>query len=161
MHFSCVSKAECQNDNETGIHECRCSKGYIESDKRTCAIAYGQNCEPFIERHSCDAVANLICKNGKCACPGFQVYDNSTSKCQGLVGAKCDLKNAHVKTFCVDGAYCQSYRDGKLGQGVCRCGNSWIADSNRKCVLRVPQLESTDLQNNTFLNASNSSASKI
>lgn len=137
LHFSCVSGAECRKDDKTGIYECQCSKGHIESDSRTCAIEYGQECETTKGKNPCDTIANLICKNGKCVCPDFQVYNSGTSKCQGLDGEKCNLETAEVDQFCINGAYCRRYRDDKLGEGLCRCVSpDWVADFKRKCVFQ-------------------------
>ncbi|CAL8094646.1 unnamed protein product [Orchesella dallaii] len=136
VSFTCVENAECKADH--GVHECRCKDGFIEN-KRMCNIAHGQPCAGQL----CDEAANLICKNGRCSCPDFQIYDNSISKCRGLVGSKCILKE---NNFCIDGAACDSYRGLATGEGVCRCISASVTGPNRKCNSNGPNGNSAKLE---------------
>lgn len=147
LQFTCVSKAECKNLN--GLPECLCEDGYIESEQRKCDLAHGSQCGT-VSSETCDKVANLVCKSGKCACPDFQIYDATKSKCRGLVGATCTL-NENAKDFCVEGANCESYRDTALQQGVCRCVPPFVPNSSRKCssLKLIEKINLIDVSNGT------------
>lgn len=82
--------AECILDN--GVKQCRCKLGYIQAG-RECDIAYMERCSLKQDKPRCDRFGPLECNNlGYCSCSDFQVYNVSTKKCRGLVGAKCDVK---------------------------------------------------------------------
>lgn len=128
LKFSCVSNAECiTKDN---FSECICSDGYIHSLDRECYVAHGQPC---IESKSCDPLANLVCRNGRCECEDLHIYDEYRTVCVGLVGAQCSL-NSH---FCQGDASCQSnrfnFRDwpsiNKMysTSGTCRCTEGYVS----------------------------------
>lgn len=145
LRFPCGQNAECTTQD--GISECVCSDGYINSYDRKCYIAHGQPC---VRSESCDPASELMCKNGRCACRDFHIYDERRSLCIGLVGAQCDLRLGD--DFCVAGSSCQSYRLdssdwSKMKQldrmrnevfGICRCSQFFVSNSERKCVLTSP-----------------------
>lgn len=137
LKFPCVSNAECKTQDN--IPECTCSDGYIHSVNRECYLAHGQPCS---ESKSCDQFANLVCKNGRCECQDLHIYEETRSLCIGLVGAQCSIND----NFCHAGSSChssrfnirdwQSINKNYLTSGTCRCSETHVSSSERKCVPR-------------------------
>lgn len=157
--YNCTENAECLaiGIGESSFKECKCKEGFIESGNRKCQITNGFPCDST--RGGCDAVAGLVCMNKTCSCPYHQEYDKLREQCRGLVGASCESSVSDQQKFCTDGAFCKKFRElppgrttasnakamegevkeaaGKPAGGTCRCRESFMTTSDRKCVPKV------------------------
>ncbi|CAL8143520.1 unnamed protein product [Orchesella dallaii] len=140
----CVSNAHCSDQEET-FQQCICNDGFVSADGQ-CLLGIGQQCNYTYNTNNdgsfpnefasqiCDKAAPLQCIQGICQCNVLEEYDYETQKCRGLVGSRCEGRDAE---YCTPNSECKTRRATRTNLnkvGLCKCKLGWVRTSTNRCV---------------------------